>query len=160
MKNIVKIVLILAFGFSLSFAAKEENVLFSKDIPKKYNEKVYRKTTILFTEARLTLQKRYKKYLTFIYDEVGKKLKNKKKIKKYVKSFKARYYVTLDIKEKKNRCNDSMCEVKYIVKVYDTKKNKMQTFKFKAIIKDNEFADIDSGHLKLATKKLVKFLKR
>ena len=159
MKKIVKLILILAVVVNVAYGAKEENVLFSKVIPEKYDEKVYRKVTVLFTEARLKLQKRYRKYLTFIYDE-NKKLKNKKEIKKELKKHKARYYVTLEIKEKDKNCVKTECEVKYIIKVYDGKKNKSQKFKLKGIVKNNEYVDIPSGLIRSNTSKLVKFLKK
>ena len=149
----------MALVSSSLFGAKEENVVFSKVMPKKYDEKVYRKVTVLFTEARLKLQKKYRKYLTFIYDE-NTKLKNKKEIKKYLKKYNARYYVTLDIKEKKKKCTKVECQVKYIIKVYDAKKNKSQKFSLKAVIKNNEYADISSGVIRSNTSKLVRFLKK
>ena len=160
MKKLLHIVMILLLASTL-YGAKEENVVFSKVMPPKYDQKVYRKVTVLFTEARLKLQKKYRKYLTFIYDE-QKKLSDKKAIKKELKKQNARYYVTLDIKEKKKGCTNLVqgCKVKYVIKVFDGKKNKHKKFSLKAVIKNNEYADISSGVIRSNTSKLVKFMKK
>ena len=136
--------------------ASEATVIFSKKMDAKYNEKVYRKVTILFTEARLKLQKKYKKYLNFEYrDDL---VKGKKNIIKYLKDNNARYYVSLEIKEKK--CKKGICKVSYKIKVMDGKKKKNITLKLKAKINNNEFTEVKPALIKSNTKKLVKFLKK
>lgn len=157
MKNLfIKLVLLLSFISSFSFGASEATVIFSKKIDKKYNEKVYRKTTILFTEARLKLQKKYKKFLLFEYEDT--QLTNKKEIIKHLKSKNARYYVYLTIKDK-GKCKNKKCKVDYIIKVFDAKKKKTTKLKMKALINDNEFAEVTPALIKANTKRLVKFLK-
>lgn len=156
MPNMMKIFFILVITVTYSFGASEATVIFSKSIDKKYNEKIYRKTTILFTEARLKLQKRYKKVLNFIYED--KKLTNKKQIMEYLKGQNARYYVYLDVKEK-NKCTGVLCKADYIIKVYDAKKKKNTKLKIKSLINNNEFVEISPALIKSNTKKLVKFLK-
>ena len=155
-KIFVKIALLLSLISSVAYSATEETVIFSKELDSKYDEKVYRKVTILFTEARLKLQKKYKKYLSFEYIE--KSVIEKKDIAKYLEEKKARYYVSLDIKEKK--CKDGICKADYIIKVTDAKKKKNTTLKIKAKIKNNEFTEIKPALIKSNTKKLVKFLKK
>jgi len=155
-KLFVKLLLIITLASSALMSSSEATVIFSKKMDAKYDEKVYRKVTILFTEARLKLQKKYKKYLNFEYrDEL---VEGKKNIIKYLKENKARYYVYLNIKEKK--CKNTICKVDYIIKVVDGKKKKNITLKVKANINNNEFAEIKSALIKSNTKKLVKFLKK
>ena len=141
---------------SVAYSATEETVVFSKELDAKYDEKVYRKVTILFTEARLKLQKKYKKYLNFEYIE--KSIVGKKNIAKYLEEKKARYYVSLDIQEKK--CKDGICKANYTIKVTDAKKKKNTTLRIKAKIKNNEFTEVTPALIKSNTKKLVKFLKK
>ncbi len=136
--------------------ATEENVIFSKKMDAKYDEKVYRKVTILFTEARLKLQKKYKKFLDFEYND--DLVKGKKNIFKYLKEHKARYYVYLDIKEKK--CKNKICKANYIIKVVDGKKKKNITLRLKVKINNNEFAEVKPALIKSNTKKLISFLKK
>ena len=158
MKNIfLKILLFLAIGSSVVYGASNENIIFSKHIDAKYDEKVYRKVIILFTEARLKLQKKYKKYLNFEY--VDTQIIDKKKIIRYLKENDARYYVYLKIKEK-NKCNKNKCCVIYTIKVIDAKKKSNITLKLNAIIKNNEFTEIKQALIKSNTKKLIKFLKK
>ena len=57
-KLFVKVLLLLSLISSVAYSASEETVVFSKKLDAKYDEKVYRKVTILFTEARLKLQKK------------------------------------------------------------------------------------------------------
>jgi len=139
------------------YGASQENVIFSKHMDAKYSDKVYRKVTILFTEARLKLQKKYKKYLEFEY--VDKTLKDKKEIIKFLGKKGARYYAYLSIKEKK-KCTKQKCQVDYIIKVIDAKKKKNITIKMKAVVIDNEFVEVKQALIKSNTKKLVKFLKK
>ena len=155
-KLFVKVLLLLSLISSVAYSASEETVVFSKKLDAKYDEKVYRKVTILFTEARLKLQKKYKKYLNFEYVEDS--IEDKKEIIKFLKEKKARYYVSLDIKEKK--CKDGICKAKYIIKVTDSKKKKNITLNLKSKINNNEFVEISSALIKSNTKKLVKFLKK
>lgn len=155
-KLFIKIALLLSLISSVAYSASEETVIFSKKMDAKYNEKVYRKVTILFTEARLKLQKKYKKYLNFEYIE--KSIDGKKNIAKYLEDKKARYYVSLNIKEKK--CKNGICTAKYIIKVTDAKKKKNTTLNIKAKINNNEFTEITPALIKSNTKKLVKFLKK
>jgi len=157
MKKLLKLILIMAFVSSVASAATQEKVIFSKNIDKKYNEKVYRKVTILFTEARLKLQKKYKKFLDFEY--VDDKLSDKKKIINYVKTKDARYYVSLDIKEKK-KSKSNKCKAKYIIKVFDGKKKKNISLKIDVLINNNEFIEMKVAFIKSNTKKLVKFLRQ
>jgi len=152
---------VLAFVFVLNaslFGAVEEKMIICKTLDKKYDSKVFRKTTVILTEARLKLQKKYKKFLTFEYqDEL---LKGKKAIKKELKKQNARYYVYLEIKDKsKGKCKNKKCKTDYTIKLYDMKKNKKYKVKLKAYINNNEFTEIKAGYIKSATKKLVKFLK-
>lgn len=157
MRNIfIKLLLVLSLASSILLGASEENIIFSKKIDAKYNEKVYRKVTILFTEARLKLQKKYKKYLNFEY--TTDYITAKKEVIKYLKEKNARYYVTLSIKEKK--CKNGICNVQYNIKVVDGKKKKNITLKLKAKINNNEFTEIKPALIKSNTKKLVKFLKK
>jgi len=157
MKNIfIKIALLLSLLSSFAYGATEENVIFSKELDAKYDEKVYRKVTILFTEARLKLQKKYKKYLNFQY--TTDYIVGKKNIIKYLKEHDARYYVNLTIKEKK--CKNDICKVNYVIRVVDGKKKKNITLKLKAKINNNEFTEVSSALIKSNTKKLVKFLKK
>ncbi len=156
-KIFLKLLLILVVASSSLYGASKENVIFSKNMDAKYSEKVYRKVTILFTEARLKLQKKYKKYLEFEY--VDKNLTDKKEVIKYLKEKDARYYAYLTIKEKK-KCTQQECQVYYIVKVIDAKKKKNITMKMKVVIIDNEFVEITPALIKSNTKKLVKFLKK
>lgn len=136
--------------------ATEESVIFSKKMDAKYDEKVYRKVTILFTEARLKLQKKYKKFLEFEYkDDL---VKGKKNIFKFLKKNHARYYVYLDIQEKK--CKKNICKANYIIKVIDGKKKKNITLRLKVKINNNEFAEVKPALIRSNTKKLVSFLKK
>lgn len=152
----IKVALLLSLISSVGYAASEENVVFSKVLDAKYDEKVYRKVTILFTEARLKLQKKYKKYLNFEY--IDESIVEKKEIIKYLKGKNARYYVSLNIKEKK--CKNGICKADYIIKVMDAKKKKNITLKLKAKINNNEFTEVTPALIKSNTKKLVKFLKK
>ena len=157
MKYILKLILVSVFLSSAVFGATQEKVVFSKKMDAKYDEKVYRKVTILFTEARLKLQKKYKKFLDFEY--VDNKLTNKKEVIKYLKTNGARYYVTLDIQDKK-KCKNNKCRVKYIIKVVDGKKKKNTSLKIEAVINNNEFTEMKAAFIKSNTKKLVKFLRQ
>ncbi len=158
MKLFLKIFFSLLIFNTILLSAVEEKVVLCNELDSKYNEKVFRKVTILLTESRLKLQKKYKKYLNFEYQE--KLIKDKKLIKSNLKDNDARYYVYLEIKDKsKGLCLNNRCKVDYIVKIYDAKKNKNQKIKIKALINNNEFTEIKAGHMKSATKKLVKFLK-
>ena len=157
MKFILKLLLIIAFASTISNAATEEKVVFSKKMDAKYDEKVYRKVTILFTEARLKLQKKYKKFLEFEY--VDTHLDDRREIEKFLKSKNARYYVTLDIKDLK-KCKDKKCKVKYKIEVFDAKKRKNMKLNISAIINNNEFTEMKAAFIKSNTKKLVKFLRR
>ena len=152
----LKLALLLVLVSSSLLGATEENVIFSKQMDARYDEKVYRKVTILFTEARLKLQKKYKKYLNFEYTDES--IDGKKNIIKYLKEKKVRYYVNLDIQEKK--CKDNRCQVYYIIKVMDGKKKKSFKMKIKSTIVGNEFAEIKQALIKSNTKRLVKFLKK
>jgi len=155
---IIKLLLLVTFFASNSFGASQATVIFSKKLDSKYDAKVYRKTTILFTEARLKIQKKYKKYLNF--EETKTQLTDKKKIITFLKSKGARYYVYLTIKDKsKGRCKNNKCKVDYIIKVFDAKKKKNTKLKIKAYISSNEFAEITPALVKSNTKRLVKFLK-
>ncbi|SFV75289.1 hypothetical protein MNB_SM-3-17 [hydrothermal vent metagenome] len=160
MKNkMIKIMMILALFSSVTlFGAVEEKVIMCNALDAKYDKKVFRKATILMTEARLKLEKKYKKFLTFEYQE--KLLKDKKSIKKALKKAGARYYVYVDIVDKsKGKCPNKKCKVDYILKLYDGKKNKKYKLKLKAYINNNEFTEIKAAHIRSATKKLVRFLK-
>ena len=153
----IKLIILLGLLNVSLFASSEATVLFSQKKNDNYNEKVYRKTTILFTEARLKLQKKYKKYLNFVYDDVG--LTNKKEIAKHLKKIGARYYAYTDVRLKKKHCKKLQCKAKYVIKIYDAKKKKSMKLSLKAIINNNEFAQITSALMKANTKKLYKFLK-
>lgn len=157
MRHILKLLLVISIVASSLSAVTNEKVIFSKNMDKKYNEKVYRKVTILFTEARLKLQKKYKKFLDFEY--VDDRLTDKTEIIKYLISKKARYYVTLDIDDK-NRCKNKKCKVRYIIKVIDAKTKRNKTLKINALINNNEFTEIKVAHIKSYTKRLVKFLRK
>lgn len=152
----LKLALILALASASLFGATEANVVFSKKLDAKYDEKVYRKVTILFTEARLKLQKKYKKFLNFEY--INESIDGKKEIVKYLEEKKARYYVELEIQEKK--CKENRCQAYYIIKVTDGKKKKNIKMKIKATIVGNEFTEIKQALIRSNTKKLVKFLKK
>ena len=140
------------------FGAVEEKMILCNQVDSQYNEKVFRKVTVLLTEARLKLQKRYKKYLTFEYQKdliIGKK-----KIKAELEKQSARYYVTLNIKDKsKGKCSRGKCKADYIIKIFDAKKNKNFKIKIKAFIKNNDYTEIKLGYMKSSAKKIVKFLK-
>lgn len=157
MKYLLKLALIVAFISSISFGATEEKVVFSKTMDAQYDEKVYRKVTILFTEARLKLQKKYKKFLDFEY--VDTRLEDRREIEKFLKSKNARYYVTLEIRDLK-KCKDHKCKVQYIIEVFDGKKRKNMKLKIAALINNNEFTEIKVAHIKSNTKKLVNFLRQ
>ena len=61
MKNFIIKALVALFLLSSSlFGAVEENVVLCNQLDAKYDAKVFRKVTILLTEARLELQKKYK----------------------------------------------------------------------------------------------------
>ena len=159
MKKIILTIFSLLFIFNINlFGAVEEKMILCNTLDKKYDEKVYRKVTILMTEARLKLQKKYKKFLNFEYQD--KLITDKKIIKKELKKQGARYYTYLDIVDRsKGKCKNNKCKVDYILKLYDAKKNKKYKVKLKALINNNEFTEIKVGYIKSATKKLVKFLK-
>jgi len=157
MRFLLKLLLTISIVASSLSAATNEKVIFSKQMDKKYDEKVYRKVTILFTEARLKLQQKYKKFLDFEY--VDNQLSDKKEIMRFLNTKGARYYVTLDIRDKK-KCKNNKCQVKYIIKVVDSKHKSNQTLKIDALINNNEFTEMKVAHIKSNTKKLVKFLRK
>ena len=154
---LIKIILLLGLLNIAVYASSEATVLLSQKKNVQFNDKVYRKTTILFTEARLKLQKKYKKYLNFVYDDVG--LTNKKEIAKHLKKIGIRYYAYTDIKLKNKKCKKTQCKAKYTIKIFDAKKKRSMKLTLKANINNNEFAEITPALMKSNTKKLYKFLK-
>ena len=71
-------------NISLFAKGPEYKLLISEYMPKEYGPKIIKKTTILLTEARLYLQKKYKKKISFIY--TPEHLTDKKEIKKSSKN--------------------------------------------------------------------------
>ena len=158
LKIFIKVLLSLLILNSVALGAVEEKVILCNQMDAKYDEKVYRKVTILLTEARLKLQKKYKKYLSFEYQD--KLIEDKAAIKKELKKQGARYYVYLEIKDtSKGKCKNKKCKADYTIKIYDAKKNKNLKVKIKVFINNNEFTEIKVGYMKSSTKKIVKFLK-
>ena len=95
------IILWIVLSSYLFSASPVYKILMSKHVQKPYNEDVYKKTIILMTEARLFLQKKYKKKIIFEYQT--NLLKSKEDMIKELKSKDARFYIYLDIKKRKQR---------------------------------------------------------
>jgi len=85
------------------FASKVYTVLMCERTPQGYKEDVYKKAIVLMTEARLYLQKKYKKKIIFEYTSTY--VTKKEQIIKLLQKHNARFYVTLGIKKKKSKAN-------------------------------------------------------
>ena len=154
----MKKVLVLFFLLSSIIFAKAPvyKVLMSETVPKGYETDVYKKTIVLMTEARLYLQKKYKKKIIFEYQE--KLLKNKSAILKELDKIGARFYVFLDIDKKATKAN--LEKVLYNLTIIDKKNKRKKVVKTKAIIRDKKVVKITAGDLKKSAKKIAKILKK
>jgi hypothetical protein len=141
------------------FGAKEEQIILSREPPSGCGNDVKNPFIVILTEARLKLQEKFRKKLTFINQD--KTIKDKKGIKKECKKQKARYYSYFEIDKKGKHCKPgTKIKVYYNITIYDTKKNKKKKFKTQAIIQGNDVAIIKAGHVKATGKKITKFLKK
>ncbi len=156
--NRLKIILILVLLSSGLFGgSKIQTVLMSKVVQKPYDADVYKKTIVLMTEARLYLQKKYKKKIIFEYDD-NTLFTKKKDIVNELKKKNARFYVYLEIVKKKAKKN--LQKVFYNLKIFDKKSKRLKTVKTKAIIRDLKIVKISQGDLKSSAKKIAKILKK
>ena len=156
--NRLKIILILVLLSSGLFGgSKIQTVLMSKVVQKPYDADVYKKTIVLMTEARLYLQKKYKKKIIFEYDD-NTLFTKKKDIVNELKKKNARFYVYLEIVKKKAKNN--LQKVFYNLKIFDKKSKRLKTVKTKAIIRDLKIVKISQGDLKSSAKKIAKILKK
>jgi len=157
MNKMKRLVLLFLVIVSVSFAASPTyKVVMSENITTGYEKDVYKKTIVLMTEARLYLQKKYKKKIIFAYtsDIVTKKEDMLKELDKND----ARFYVYLKIEKKKSKKN--LEKVYYNIVVFDKNSNRSKTVKTKAIIRDKKIVKIKQGDLKSAAKKIAKILKK
>ena len=152
-----KVILLLLISINILFAkAPVYKVIMSENITTGYEKDVYKKTIVLMTEARLYLQKKYKKKITFEYD---KDIVTKKEdILPLLKKNKARFYVYLIIDKKKTRRN--LEKVMYNLNIFDAHTKKFKKVKTKAIIRDKKIVKISQGDMKSSAKKIAKILKR
>jgi len=156
MNSIVKIIIVYVLLATVAFAKlPTEKILMSEAVPKGYEADVFKKTIVLMTEARLYLQKKYRKKVTFEY--IPNKLK-KDQISSVLKKYDARFYVSLKIKKQKAKKN--LEKVLYSLVIFDSKKNRLKTVKTKAIIRDKKIVKISQGALKSSAKKIAKILKK
>jgi hypothetical protein len=131
-------------------------VIMSENITTGYEKDVYKKTIVLMTEARLYLQKKYKKKIVFAYT---KDLATEKKdIEKVLEEKDARFYVYLKIVKKKSKKN--LEKVLYNIVIFDKHSKRSKTVKTKAIIRDKKIVKIPTGDLKSSAKKIAKILKK
>ena len=151
-----KLVFLFIFVVTLFAKAPVYKVLMSDVVPNGYHEDVYKKAIVLMTEARLYLQKKYRKKITFEY--IHQKLKDKNKIIKLLKENNARFYVHLEIIKKKAKKN--LQKVYYNLVIFDKKKKRFKTIKTKAIIRDKMVVKISQGSIKSTGKKIAKFMKK
>jgi len=154
-----KIILVFLLMVTYLFGMAEDNVVMNKYLDKKYKESVFDYADVLITEARLLLQKKYKKTLTFIPLKDNNSLVHSRDKKDIIlKDNQARYFVQLIIDEKK--CKNNTCLAYYELDIYDGKKNLSQVVKTKAKIDDNEVVTIKKGHLRAAVKSISSFMKK
>jgi hypothetical protein len=152
-----KIIILFLIFSNILFASKPVyKVIMSKYIDKKYSQNIYKKSIVLMTEARLFLQKKYKKKIVFEYTDELKK--SKKDVFEFLKSKKARFYVNLIIDKKKSKKN--LEKVFYNLRIFDAHSKRFKTVKTKAIIKDKSVVKISQGNLKSSAKKIAKILKK
>jgi len=156
MKRII--ILIGLLSTLLTAKSVTENVVMNEYLEKEYNAKVYKKVIILITEARLKLQKKYKKKLVFM--QINEEVREKKEMKALLETNNARYYIGLEILKKDKECKIEECKVMYNIIIYDGKKNKIKTIKTKATLIKNIDVVIKTGHIRATTKKLVKFMQK
>jgi hypothetical protein len=154
-----RVLLLLIFVSITLFGAKEDRIIMSEEIPSGCMAGVKKPFIVIVTEARLKLQKKYRKKLVFINQD--KTLKGKKAIKAECKKQKARYYAYFEIDKKGKQCKaGKKIKVMYNITVWDVKKNKKKKFKTQAKLQSNEVAIIKAGHVRATGKKLAKFLKK
>ena len=157
--NMKRILLLLLFVSMSLFGAKQENIILSEELPKGCDLNIKKPFVVIMTEARLKLQEKFRKKLTFINQD--KTLKDKKTIKAECKKQHARYYAYFEIDKKGKKCKSGKkLKVYYNIIVWDTKKNKHKKFKTQAILQGREYAIIKAGHVRATGKKITKFLKR
>jgi hypothetical protein len=157
-----KIILFMVL-ISLSLMAKGPSykLLIGETLPKEFDAKIIKKTTIILTEARLYLQKKYKKTVSFEYTPIM--THKKSDIKKLLNETGARWYVATNLKvgKCKKKGVNNVCKGKYIITLYDGFKNmKKKIVKIKAKIIDNQVVAISAGEKKNKTKTLAKILKK
>lgn len=154
MKKLFLIFLLLS---GVAFAkAPIYKVLMSETVPQGYEQDVYKKTIVLMTEARLYLQKKYKKKIRFEYQP--NLLKGKDAVMKELEKTGARFYVFLQIDKKATKRN--LEKVLYNLNIFDKHTKRKKTVKTKAIIRDKKIVKISTGDLKSSAKKIAKILKK
>ncbi|MEA2049164.1 MAG: hypothetical protein U9O56_00300 [Campylobacterota bacterium] len=152
-----KLVLLLFFMVSVAFGRGPEYViLMSETIPKGYEKDVFKKSIVLMTEARLYLQKKYKKKVSFKYQE--SLVSKKDDILKELKKENARFYVYLKIDKKKSRKNQE--KGYYNLVIFDAHSKRSKTIKTKSMIRDKKIVKISQGDIKNSAKKIAKILKK
>lgn len=152
-----KIILLFLMFATLVFAkGTVYKVVMSEVVPKGYNQDVYKKVIVLMTEGRLYLQKKYKKKITFEYQ--NSLLKSKQKILKMLNDVDGRFYVKLEIDKKKSKKN--LEKVLYNLVIFDKHTKRSKKVKTKAIIRDKKIVQISQGDLKSSGKKIAKLLKK
>ena len=156
--NRIKYILALLFITStfLFGATPTYKVIMSENITTGYEKDVYKKTIVLMTEARLYLQKKYKKKIIFNY--TPDYLTSKDEILKFLQQNDARFYVHLEIVKKKAKRN--LEKVLYNLIIFDKHTKREKTIKTKAIIRDKKIVKISQGNLKSSAKKIAKILKK
>jgi len=157
MSKMKKIILLLLITSSFLFANKTiYKVIMCEDVPKGYEKDVYKKTIVLMTEARLYLQKKYKKKIIFEYQEGL--ITSKDKVLEMLDKSKARFYVSLEIDKKKFK--DNLEKVLYNLVILDNKGKRSKKVKTKAVIRDKKIVIIKEGDMKNSAKKIAKILKK
>lgn len=152
-----KIIFLFLLATSFLFAGGPvHKVIMCEQVPAGYEKDIYKKTIVLMTEARLYLQKKYKKKIIFEYHE--KLLDKKEEITRMLEMTGARFYVYLEVDKKKFKKN--LEKVSYNLKIFDNHGNRSKTIKTKAIIRDKKIVIIDTGDMKNSAKKIAKILKK
>ncbi len=157
MNRIKKILILLFITTTFLFGATPiYKVLMSENITTGYEKDVYKKTIVIMTEARLYLQKKYKKKI--IFDYTPDYLTSKEDRLKLLEERDARFYVHLEIVKKKSKGN--LEKVLYNIVIFDKHSKREKIVKTKAIIRDKKIVKISQGNMKSSAKKIAKILKK
>ncbi len=127
-----------------------------ENVPSGYEKDAYKKSVVLMTEARLYLQNKYRKKVTFV--QTDESFSTKEDMNALLKKNDSRFLVSLTIKIKAKKKN--LEKVLYNLVIFDGKYDKSKTIKTKAIIKDKKIVKISQGDMKSSARKIAKFLKK